>query len=303
MSPPAEGGRDLGAEALVEAVLASFERSADERYRELMQALVRHLHAYVLEVGLTEAEWGAAIDFLTRTGQITDERRQEFVLLSDVLGASMQVIGVNHPADTDQTTESTVFGPFFLEGSPAFRNGDDISGGAAGTPCFISGSVLGADGEPVPGARVEVWEADEEGLYDVQHEGGEVQGRGHLHTDHEGRFFFWAVEPTAYPIPDDGPVGELLAAAGRGPMRPAHVHFMVTAPGHGPLITHVFAAGDPYLDADAVFGVKSSLIAPFVRHEAGPRAPDGSVPEEAYSTMSYDLRLAPEASGAKEEAA
>ncbi len=256
MTPPTEGGRDLGAEALVEAVLASFEGSTDERYRVLMQTLVRHLHAYILEVGLTESEWGAAIDFLTRTGQITDERRQEFILLSDVLGALMQVVGVNH-ADASQATESTVFGPFFVEGSPAFANGDDISGGAAGRPSFISGRVLGHDGAGIPGARVEIWEADEEGLYDVQHEGEEIQNRGHLHTDDEGRFYFWAVEPTAYPIPYDGPVGELLTAAGRGPMRPAHVHFMVSAEGHETLITHVFVAGDTYLDKDAVFGVKS----------------------------------------------
>jgi len=301
MNQPTEQQRDLGSAALVDAVLASFEGSTDPRYRELMQALVRHLHSFILEVGLTEEEWGKAIDFLTRTGHITDDRRQEFILLSDVLGASMQVVGVNH-SDASQATESTVFGPFFFEGSPAFVNGDDISGGAAGIPCYIQGRVLDSAGNGIAGAKVEVWEADEEGLYDVQHEDAAVAGRGHLYTDADGRFFFWALEPTAYPIPYDGPVGELLTAAGRGPMRPAHVHFMVTAEGYEPLITHVFAAGDEHLDSDAVFGVKSSLIAPFERHEAGTEAPDGSVPTEPYSTMSYDLRLAREV-GAGEEAA
>ena len=246
---------------------------------------------------------GAAIDFLTRTGQITDERRQEFVLLSDVLGASMQVIGVNHPADTDQTTESTVFGPFFLEGSPAFPNGDDISGGAAGTPCFISGSVLGADGEPVPGARVEVWEADEEGLYDVQHEGGEVQGRGHLHTDETGRFFFWAVKPDR--LPDPGRRPGRRAAGGRrarpDAARPRPLH----GPRGGPR-----TADHPRLRGRRPLprrrrGVRRQELADRALRapRGGDRAPDGSVPEEAYSTMSYDLRLGREASGAKEEAA
>jgi hydroxyquinol 1,2-dioxygenase len=297
--PPVDARRDLGADTLTDAVLASFEGATDERYRELMQALVRHLHSYITEVSLTEEEWGAAIDFLTRTGHITDERRQEFILLSDVLGASMQVIAVNHPGGA-QATESTVFGPFFVEGSPGFENGADISAGAKGRPCHISGRVLGPDGEPVPGALIEVWQADEDGFYDVQYEGARVANRGHLHSDAEGRFSFWAVEPTAYPIPADGPVGELLAAAGRGPMRPAHVHFMVSAEGHETLITHVFAAGDTYLDEDAVFGVKEALIAPFEQHPGGETAPDGSTPTEPYSTMSYDLRLAGRPGAGKE---
>lgn len=160
--------------------------------------------------------------------------------------------------------------------------------------------VAGPGGEPVAGARLEVWQADAEGFYDVQYEGDRVQNRGHLRTDSEGRFSFWAVEPTAYPIPDDGPVGELLAAAGRGPMRPAHVHFMVSAEGFQTLITHVFAAGDRYLDEDAVFGVREALIAPFERHPAGAPAPDGTTPGQPYSTMSYELRLA-RAAGAQKE--
>jgi hydroxyquinol 1,2-dioxygenase len=284
---------DLRDEILTEAVVASFEGSERERYRRLMQSLVRHLHAFIAEVGLTEQEWAGGIDFLTRTGHITDERRQEFILLSDVLGASMLVIGINHEAGT-RATESTVFGPFFVQGSPRIENGDDIARGAPGRPCFMQGRILSAAGDPIAGARLEVWLADERGLYDVQYDGGEVRNRGHLLSDDEGRFNFWAVLPEAYPIPDDGPVGELLEAAGRHPMRPAHVHFMVEAEGYEPLITHVFVAGDEYLDSDAVFGVKSSLVAPFSEHPPD-RGPAPGERDEPYCAMSYDLVLAPSA--------
>ena len=282
----------LDDEQLTQAVLASFERSPGERLRTVVQSLVRHLHAFVREVELTEEEWAGGIDFLTRTGQITTDKRQEFILLSDVLGVSMLTIGINHrqPAGA---TESTVFGPFFVEGSPRFELGADIANGAPGEPCLVQGQVRSVTGTPVASARIEVWQADDEGLYDVQYADlDHARARGHLFSDGDGRFWFWTVKPTAYPIPTDGPVGELLAAAGRGMMRPAHVHFMVEAAGFQKLTTHVFVAGDPHLDADAVFGVKRSLVTGFERHEPG-TAPDGTVLDVPFHTATYDLVLAP----------
>lgn len=292
--------RNLSDDELTRVVLASFAGAPSERTRAIMQSLVRHLHAFVKEVGLSEEEWFKGIDFLTRTGHITDDKRQEFILLSDVLGVSMLVVGLNSRPPAGATggsatdaTETTVFGPFFVEGSPHYQNGEDIANGAPGEPCYIEGRVVSTTGEPVPGARIEVWQADDQGFYDVQYAGLEApRGRGHLHADAEGRYWFWTVKPEAYPIPHDGPVGELLAAAERSPMRPAHVHFMITAPGHRPLITHVFAAGDPYLDTDAVFGVKSSLITSFERHEPG-AAPDGTAVGRPFYTARYDFVLAP----------
>jgi len=290
---PTAERRNLADADLTRAVVASFDNTPDPRLREVLQSLVRHLHAFASEVELTEQEWFAAIDFLTRTGHITDDKRQEFVLASDVLGLSMLVIGINHRHPTG-ATESTVFGPFFVEGSPAFENGDDLANGAPGIPCYVSGVVRSVSGEPVPGARLEIWQADDEGLYDVQYADlDEPRGRGHLHSDDEGRYWFWTVHPTAYPIPTDGPVGELLAAANRSPMRPAHIHFMVTAPGYQTLTTHVFDVDDEYLDTDAVFGVRSSLLATFERHDRG-TAPDGRAMDGAWSSTEFDLVIAPD---------
>ena len=255
---------NLADDELTEAVRASFAGADSGRMRELLDALVRHVHGFVRETAITEEEWLAGIDFLTRAGHITDDRRQEFVLLSDVLGVSMLVIGMNNrrpPA----ATESTVFGPFFVPGSPRYENGDDLGNGAPGSPCLVRGRVSTTSGEPLGGARVDVWQADEDGMYDVQYaELDEPRGRGHLFTDSDGRFWFRTIRPEAYPIPTDGPAGDLLRAGGRAAMRPAHIHFRIEADGYETLITHVFAAGDPYLDTDAVFGVKRSLVAPFV---------------------------------------
>lgn len=284
--------RDLADEALTQAVLASFARSKSERFQEIMHSLVRHLHAFVSEVQLTEEEWFKGIEFLTRTGHITDAKRQEFILLSDVLGASMLVIGINNKKPAG-ATESTVLGPFFVADSPRFANGDNIARGAPGEPCLMQDQVRSITGEPIPNARLDIWEADSSGFYDVQYADlSEARGRGHLFTDQEGRYSFWSVKPTAYPIPHDGPVGSLLEAANRSPMRPAHVHFMVTAPSYETLITHVFAADDPHLDTDAVFAVKSSLITDFARHEPG-TAPDGKQMDVPFYTARYDLVLAP----------
>ena len=206
-------------EAGVELVEASFDGAADARLRQLMQALTRHLHGFLREVRLTEDEWQRAIAFLTDAGHITDDRRQEFILLSDVLGASMQTITINNEAYAD-ATEATVFGPFFVEGAPRIPLGGDIAGDAAGEPCWVEGTVTGTEGKPVPGARIEVWEADADGFYDVQYGDDRTAARGHLYTDDQGRYRFWALTPVPYPIPHDGPVGKLLEAAGRTPMRP-----------------------------------------------------------------------------------
>lgn len=275
---------------LTQRVLASFGTSGSDRFAEVMRSLVEHLHAFAGDVALTESEWMAAIAFITSVGQISDDRRQEAILLSDVLGLSMLTVAINHPV-TEQATESTVFGPFFTTGSPVVAQGGDLSGGAAGQPCYYDGQVSTPDGAPVASALMEVWHADEDGNYDVQYGGlAAPQGRGHLLTDSAGRYRFRSVLPEPYPIPDDGPVGELLRAAGRCPMRPAHVHFMISAPGCATLTTHVFRSGDPHLGSDAVFGEKDSLVAEFVRHEADVPSPDGML-DRAWFSLTYRFVL------------
>lgn len=271
---------------LTDKVVASFDSAKDDRFREVMQALVRHAHAFVRETRLTDDEWSAAIAFLTAAGHITTDTRQEFVLLSDVLGISMLTVAVNEPGLGD-STESTVLGPFFVQDAPEAELGGDIAGGASGEPSWVSGRVTDTDGNPVAGARVEVWEADDDGMYDD----GQLAGRAHLFTDAEGRYRFRGLTPTPYPIPDDGPVGRLLDHAGRSPMRAPHLHFMVTAPGFRHLITHIFVAGDPWVDNDSVFGVKESLIRPFDRHDAGTPTPDGRQVAGRWTSTSFDIVL------------
>jgi hydroxyquinol 1,2-dioxygenase len=277
---------------VVERVLVSFAGTPDPRTHELVEALTRHLHAFLRETRLTEEEWKQAIDFLTAVGHLTDDRRQEFILLSDVLGASMQTITVNNQAYAN-ATEATVFGPFFVEGSPEVGLGGDVAGGAAGEPCWVEGRVLDTSGSPVAGARIEVWEADADGLYDVQYGDDRVAGRGHLHADDRGRYRFWAVTPTPYPIPDDGPVGDLLRATGRSPMRASHLHLMVEAEGYRTLVTHVFPRGDAYLDSDAVFGVRESLIVDVHQQLPTTPTPDGRELAGPWARIDFDVVLAP----------
>lgn len=278
---------------LVERVTASFDGCEDPRLRTVMQSLVQHLHAFVRDVRLTEDEWGAAIEFLTAAGHLTDDKRQEFILLSDVLGASMQTIAINNEADGD-ATEATVWGPFFVEGSPEIELGGDMSFGAPGQPCWVEGTVTATDGTPLAGALVEVWEADEDGFYDVQYADERTAARAHLHTDADGAFRFWGITPTPYPIPHDGPVGRLLAATGRSPMRASHLHFLVRAPGHRQLVTHIFVAGDELLASDSVFGVKESLVKEFAEQPAGTPTPDGREVEGSWTRTRFDVVLAPE---------
>lgn len=299
MTEPVTGPVDASEEQqrregeLVERVVRSFERCEDPRLRDVLESLVRHLHEFLREVRLTEDEWERAVAFLTDVGHITDDRRQEFILLSDVLGVSMQTIAMGNPAHGD-ATEATVFGPFFVEGSPDVGIGGDIARGAAGEPCWVEGSVSGTDGEPVPGALVEVWEADAEGLYDVQYDDGRTAARGHLRTDDDGRYAVWALTPRPYPIPHDGPVGRLLRSTGRSPMRTSHLHVMVTAPGYRRLVTHVFAAGDAFLESDAVFGVKDSLVREFVPQAPGTPTPDGrALGDGSWTRVRFDIVLVP----------
>ncbi|VXC10695.1 dioxygenase family protein [Nocardioides sp. AX2bis] len=303
-TPDPTPDQDAREQHVTDQVLASFAEAGDTRFRELMEALVRHAHALVREVRLTEPEWEQAIGFLKRAGDLTDDKRQEFILLSDVLGLSMLTVAVNQPPDP-RATEATVFGPFFVDGAPHVEIGGDISGGAAGQPCWVSGTVRGTDGEVVPGARLDVWEADDDGMYDVQHAGDLTQGRGWLSTDDEGRYGFWGVTPTPYPIPHDGPVGDLLSAGGRGPMRAAHLHFMVSAPGYHRLVTHIFVRGDTYQDSDAVFGVKPSLVVDFDEQPAGTPPPDDDpgarVVEGTWTRAHFDVHLIPANNTAQEQ--
>jgi hydroxyquinol 1,2-dioxygenase len=279
-------------ERLTAQVLRSFDSAPSPRVRELLHGLVEHLHAFAREVRLTEAEWRAAIQFLTRTGQITDDRRQEFILLSDVLGLSMLTVAINSPPDAG-ATEATVFGPFFVDGAPEISFGGDIAEGASGEPCWVEGRVTDTQGHPIGGAEIEVWEADDDGFYDVQYTDGRIAGRARLIADTNGHYGFWSVKPAPYPIPGDGPVGELLDAARRSPMRPAHIHFMISAAGHRTLVTHVFLAGGSHLEDDAVFGVKESLIEPFSEQSPGV-GPAGRTLEARWWKLVFDVRLARE---------
>lgn len=283
--------RNFDENSITQAVLDRVAQAPDPRTRQIGLALVRHLHALVKEVEPSMAEWEAAIGFLTRTGQMCDDTRQEFILLSDTLGVSMLVDAINH-RDADGATDTTVLGPFYVQDPAVFPLGSNISDGIKGEPLFVSGTVASADGTPLAGAAVDVWHSDADGYYDVQQmdELGGLAMRARLLADAQGRFHFWTIRPAAYPIPHDGPVGEMLAAQARHPYRPAHVHFMIHADGHDTLVTHVFVAGDRYLDSDVVFGVKDSLIREFPSHPPG-KAPDGRAMDRPYDSLHYDFRL------------
>nr|WP_072346891.1 dioxygenase [Devosia enhydra] len=244
---------------LTRQVVASFEAAPDPRLRQVMQSLVMHLHAFAEDVQLTMSEWEAAIGFLTQTGQKCDDKRQEFILLSDTLGLSMLVDAINHKT-TGGVTETTVLGPFYVPPLAETPSGSDIAGDTEGTPLHVVAQVTSPDGAPVADAWVDVWQADDDGYYDVQKPGQTENLRARFRTDAEGRVSFWSIVPTSYPIPTDGPVGRMLGAVGRHPYRPAHVHFMIGKDGYETLVTHLFMAGDAYLHSDAVFGVKDELI-------------------------------------------
>ncbi|MFF7981519.1 intradiol ring-cleavage dioxygenase [Streptomyces sp. NPDC007901] len=278
-------------DAVTAEAVGSLGGTDDARLRTLLTSLIRHLHAFARETRLTQREWETAVEFLTATGQTCTDTRQEFILLSDVLGLSMLVETINGHSDPG-STESTVLGPFHMTESPVRALGADIDLVGGGEPCVVSGVVRAADGTPLPGAVLDVWQADPQGFYDVQQL--DVQppgnGRGLFTADAEGRFWFRTCVPSAYPIPTDGPVGVLLKATGRHPYRPAHIHFIVSAEGHQPVTTHIFVAGGDYLDSDAVFAVKESLVKDFVPTDDPSLAAEFGVPNP-FRHARFDLVL------------
>jgi maleylacetate reductase len=272
-------------------VLASFADTPDPRVRTLVTDLVRVLHEYTNRNDLTQREWEYAVDFLTRTGQLCSATRQEFVLLSDTLGVSSMVDLLSN-SRTPDTTPSAVLGPFYLPGPPAEQLGADLAGGLPGTPLWADVTVTGVDGKPVAGAVVDVWQSNDDGFYDVQLP--ELAGpvlRARFHSDADGRVYFWSILPSEYPIPDDGPVGQMLAATGRHQYRAPHLHFMISAPGYRRLVTQLFVAGGAYLDSDTVFGVKQELIVDFGPGTGTP--PDGR-PVDEWHQVTYTFRIAEE---------
>lgn len=277
---------------ITEAVIARLDRCESPRLKEVLSSLVQHLHQFVRETRLTEAEWMQGIEFLTATGHLCDDKRQEFILLSDTLGVSMLAVMQNN-VRPPQATEATVFGPFHVNGAPQFPLGADIANGAPGQPLYVNATVRGLDGRPLADAVVDTWQSDEDGFYDVQLPDAPMRARGVLRTDPQGRVYFRSILPVPYPIPTDGPVGRMLVASGRHPWRPAHVHFMIQAAGYETLITHVFRDGGEYLDSDVVFGVRSSLIAQYVHHEAGTPLPFGPATDSAFYTLDFDFVLNP----------
>ena len=284
--------RDFSEQNITEAVIEAFQGAPDPRLRKIMAALIRHLHDFVREVDLTQEEWNFAIDYLTKTGQTCTEKRQEFIMLSDTLGISMLVDAINHRIPTG-ATETTVLGPFYVQNPPELPLGFDLGSGLKGEPLYVEGFVSSTTGAPVPNAIVDIWQSDAEGYYDVQRD--DVSGsrlRGRFRTDPQGRFYFWSIMPISYGIPEDGTTGEMLRATGRHPYRPAHVHFMIAADDHETLITHIFPEGDAYLDSDAVFAVKKSLIREFTKELPG-AAPDGTQIDRPWRKLTYNFGLEP----------
>lgn len=262
------------------------------RMAELMTALVRHVHAFAREVGLTEQEWAAAMDWLAATGQISDDKRQEFILASDVVGLSMLVVQLNN-LFSEQATPATVLGPFYIDGSPAAEYGHDMSQGLPGTPLYITGRVTDTSGDPVPGAVLDVWQADADGYYESQiQEADEARLRAKYRAREDGSYCVRTVAPRGYSIPMDGPVGELIRTTKISSYRPAHVHFMIDEPGYRKLVTHVFQEGSEYLDSDVVFGTRDALVIPFVEHQPGP-TPDGGKLDEPFRHATFDVVLEP----------
>jgi hydroxyquinol 1,2-dioxygenase len=287
---------------LTQAVIDSIAKSPDPRFRQLMSTLITKLHEFIREADLTPEEWMAAIEFLTATGKTCTDKRQEFILLSDTLGASMQVVMLAQARASAQAsgnlpatpaTEATVQGPYYWAGAPDKALGSNIAEGVAGEPAYYAGQVTDTAGKPLAGALLDVWSGDGEGVYDMQVEGQtEMLARARFRTDAEGRYAFWSIRPSFYPIPMDGPVGKMIEGMGKHPNRPGHIHFMLSMPGHAGVTTHLFVANSPYLDSDVVFGVRDSLVVEFERHAPG-KAPDGRDMNKPWWSARHDFRLAP----------
>ncbi len=285
---------------LTEEVIASFKNSPP-RLKQIMTSLVSHLHAFAREVDLQPEEWQEGIRFLNETGRLSVGQRQEFIVLSDTLGLSMMVVSLAQARASGNAkgalaaTEATVEGPFYWPGAPDLALGTDIGEGVPGTPALYTGRITDVNGNSLEGALLDVWSGDGDGKYDVQlSPEPTMKARGRFRTDAEGRYWFWSIMPSYYPVPDDGTVGTMLRATKRGINRPGHMHTMVSAQGHVPITTHLFVADSPYLDEDAVFGKRDSLVVQFEEHPPG-KAPDGREMKTPYHSANYDFRLTPAA--------
>ena len=290
--------RQFNEDTLTNEVVARLKKTKNPRLREVMTSLVKHVHAFAREVHLTEEEWFEGIKFLTSVGQKCDGKRQEFILLSDVLGLSMMVVALNHKTQAG-ATEATVLGPFFAHGAKEFGYGADLREGATmkGEDVWVSGRVLSVDGKPISNAALDIWQAKADGIYDLQTE-GEFELRGRVKANAKGEYAFASYKPNFYSIPIDGPVGDMVRATTNNHMRPAHMHAIVSAPGYQQVITHVFVEGDPHLDGDAVYAVKNSLIGKYKRVNNPEQAKKRGLPNP-FLTLTWDFRLAADKAGAK----
>ena len=286
--------RQFTEDTLTDAVVARLKNADDPRFRQIMASAVQHLHAFAREVQLTEEEWFEGIKFLTAVGQKCDDKRQEFILLSDILGLSMMIVALNHKT-VPGATAATVLGPFFAHGAREYEYGADLREGASlkGEDVYVSGRVLSLDGKPVPNALLDIWQAKADGIYDVQTDSG-FELRGRVKANAKGEYAFKSYKPKFYSVPVDGPVGDLIRATGNHHMRPAHMHAIVSATGYQPVITHVFVEGDPYLDGDAVFAVKDSLIGKYRKVDDAAEARRLGMPNP-FLRLDWDFRLAPDA--------
>jgi hydroxyquinol 1,2-dioxygenase len=274
---------------LTDVALQRWKDIPDPRLRQVMQSLIKHLHGFVRDIEPTQAEWATAIDWLTRTGKLCSEKRQEFILTSDVLGVSMLVDAINHRRPSE-ATPSTVEGPFHVPNAPAVAHGGNMAEGAPGIPCFVTGTVRSLEGEPVAGAALDLWQTDGEGLYEDQREVDGPWMRGVYRTQPDGSYVIRTVAPIAYTIPMDGTVGELMNRTNISHMRPAHIHFAITAPGYHGCVTHLFQKGDEFIETDVVYGVKEPLIVEFVKKPPG-KAPNGETVATAFYEVRYDFVL------------
>jgi hydroxyquinol 1,2-dioxygenase len=276
-------------ENLTDLAIERWKNIPDTRLREIMTSMIKHMHAFVRDVELTEAEWFTAIDWLTRTGRMCTDKRQEFILASDVLGISMLVDAINHRLETG-ATPTTVTGPFHIHDSPELENGANMAGGAPGIPCYVTGVVRDLDGKPIKGAVLDIWQTDGDGLYEAQREVNEPWLRAIYRTQADGSYVFRTVAPVGYTIPMDGTIGELMSRTKISHMRPAHIHFLIDAPGYHRIVTHIFQKGDQYIDTDVVFGVKKELIVPFDKKSGG-RTPTGETSDKPFFEVKYDFTL------------
>jgi hydroxyquinol 1,2-dioxygenase len=282
--------RKVTKENITEAVIGSFAGARDARLKEVLAHLVRHLHAFAKDARLTHAEWKAAIDFLYAAGRISSEKRNEFMLASDVLGLSALVDLLNQPAGA---TEGSELGPFYAEGSPLLPVGADLVRDNAGERVLVRGRVLDTAGRPIAGALLDFWQAAANGLYPEQDKRQDPFNlRFRMKTDVEGRYAFATIKPAPYSVPYDGPVGALLRAGGREAWRPAHFHFIVSAEGHVPVVTELFSDDDAYVERDAVFGVRESLVVRYVRRDSAADAAPWTIRAPFY-TVDFDFRLSP----------